>query len=88
MKKIPVILTCLYLGLLILGVIPIFTGEGPLSGIFAVILAAPWTMLLGKLIGAKGDSVATGLALVAVGGLINATLIYFVSRWVVRCLGR
>ncbi len=88
MKRLPVILTSLYVALLAVAVIPIFTEDDALSGVFAVILAAPWPMLLGKLAGPFEGSLASGLALVAVGGLINASLIFLVSRWLVRKLGK
>jgi hypothetical protein len=61
---------------------PLFTGDDPLSGIFAVILAAPWSMLLGNLL--PSGNIAVGLLVVAVGAAINAAIIYFVARWLVR----
>jgi hypothetical protein len=82
MRNLPVILTAIYLILVVLAIIPIFTGDDPLSGIFAVILAAPWSMLLGNLL--PSGNIAVGLLVVAVGAAINAAIIYFVARWLVR----
>ena len=86
MRNLPVILTALYLILVVLGIIPIFTGDDPLSGIFAVLLTAPWSMLLGNLL--PSGSIAIGLLVVLVGAAINAAIIYFVVRWVVRRMAR
>lgn len=81
MKRLPIILTGLYLALLVISVIPIFTGDDALSGVFAVLLAAPWTMLFGSLFESSDGSITKGLALISVGGLINAALIFLFSRW-------
>jgi hypothetical protein len=80
LRKIPIIVVAIYLILVVLSVIPIFTGDGPLSGIFAVVLAAPWTNLLGSLL---PGNLVTGLLVVALGAAINAAIIYFVLRWLV-----
>ncbi|MCC6355627.1 MAG: hypothetical protein IT577_17195 [Verrucomicrobiae bacterium] len=50
MKTIPALLAAIYLILVLLAVIPIFTGKDALSGIFAVALTAPWNSLLGRLL--------------------------------------
>ena len=54
MQKLPLILASLYLVLLVLSVIPIFTGDDALSGIFAVLLTAPWTTFFARLIEPSG----------------------------------
>jgi hypothetical protein len=84
LRKLPAILTVIYLILVLLSAIPIFTGGDALSGIFAIVLTAPWPMLLGNLV--SGDSITAGLLLVAVGAAINAVIIYYVSRWIVSRL--
>jgi hypothetical protein len=81
LRKLPIILTVIYLILVLLAIIPIFTGEGPLSGIFAIVLTVPWSSILSSLLPGSG-SVAAGLLVVAVGATINAMIIYFVSRWI------
>lgn len=87
MKRLPSILTGIYLALLILGVIPVFTGDDALSGIFAVVLAAPWPMLLDKPVAIPEGGVYSSLVLIAIGGLINAALIFLVSRWLAGKFG-
>ena len=79
-RNIPTILVGVYLALVVLGIIPIFTGDDALSGIFAVVLTLPWSSLLGNL---TGGSVIAGLVVIVVGAAINAAIIYFVSPWVV-----
>ena len=81
-RRLPTILTVLYLILVLLAAIPIFTGDDPLSGIFAIVLTQPWASLLDRLLSLSG-SMAAGLLLVAAGAAINATIIFFVTRWLV-----
>ena len=85
MRKLPTILTVIYLILVLLSIIPIFTGDDALSGIFAIVLTVPWSSILSRLLPGPG-SVAIGLLVVAVGAAINAAIIYFVSRWIVNRL--
>ena len=87
LRKLPIILTVIYLVLVVLSIIPIFTGDDALSGIFAVTLTLPWSPLLSSLLPDSG-SVAVGLLVVAVGAAINAAIIYFVSRWIVNRLAK
>lgn len=88
MKKLPLIITSLYAVLLVLAVIPIFTGDDALSGIFAVLLTAPWTMFFAKLVEFPEGTIATGIAIVVIGGTINAALIFLVTRFFVRKFGK
>lgn len=80
MRKLPTILTAIYLVLVLLSIIPIFTGGDALSGILAIALTAPWSGILSSLLPGDG-SVALGLLVVTVGAAINAAIIYYVSRW-------
>ena len=82
MRKLPVILTAVYLILVLLSIIPIFTGDDALSGIFAIALTVPWSAILSNLLPGSG-SVGVGLLVVEVGAAINAAIIYFVTRWLV-----
>lgn len=82
LRKIPIIVVVIYLVLVLLAIIPIFTGDGPLSGILAIALTVPWSSILSSLLPGSG-SVAVGLLVVAVGAAINAAIIYFVLRWLV-----
>jgi fructose-specific phosphotransferase system IIC component len=85
MRKLPAILTAVYLILVVVSIIPIFTGDDPLSGIFAVVLTVPWSPLLSRPL---PGNLFVGLLAVAVGAAINAAILYFVSRWLVRVLAR
>jgi hypothetical protein len=87
LRKLPTILTALYLILVLISIIPIFTGEDALSGIFAIVLTLPWSSILSNLLPVS-VSVTAGLAVVAVGAAINAVIIYFVSRWLVGRLAK
>ena len=71
-----------------LAVIPVFTGDDALSGIFAVLLTAPWTMVFARLIEPSEGTITTGIAFVVSGGMINAALIFLVSRFLVRRFGK
>ncbi len=88
LNRIPTILAGLYCGLFLLSIVPIFTGEDALSGIFAVVLGLPWTMILSRIADAINpsltDGLQLGLAIVLIAGLINGSMIYLVSRWIVR----
>ena len=81
-RRLPTLITTIYLVLVLLSIIPIFTGDDPLSAIFAVILTQPWVSLFDRLIGLSGNP-TTGLLLVVVGAVINAVIIYYVLRWLV-----
>jgi hypothetical protein len=87
LRRLPTILTAIYLILVLLSIIPIFTGADALSGIFAILLTLPWSALLSNLLPGSG-SVAVGLLVVAVGAAVNAAIIYFVSRWLVRRMAK
>ena len=87
LRKLPTILTAIYLILVVLSIIPIFTGDDALSGIFAIVLTVPWSPVLSSLLPGSG-SVAVGLLIVAVGAAINAAIIYFVSRWLVELVAK
>lgn len=85
LRKIPTILTAIYLIVVVLAIIPIFTGDDALSGIFAVVLTAPWSSLLSSLLPAN---LVTGLLMIAVGAAINGAIIYYLSRWLVGFLAK
>lgn len=86
-RRLPTIVTTIYLVLVVLSSIPIFTGDDPLSGIFAVVLTQPWVSLFNGLFGLSGN-MASGLILVMVGAIINAGIIYSVLRWLVGRFAR
>ena len=83
-QKLPFILVSLYLILVLLSVGLIFIGEGPLSGIFAVMLTAPWNSILDHFIFQGG--IFSGLLIISAGALINALIIYIIVNFVVRWL--
>jgi hypothetical protein len=85
--RIPAILTGVYAFLGALSLVPVFTGEGALSGIFLVLLGLPWTPLLSRVLEAVAPALSGGLvagvALGVIGIGVNAAIVYFVSRWAV-----
>jgi hypothetical protein len=86
-NQVPAILAGVFAALGALSLVPVFTGDDPLSGIFAVLLGSPWTQLLSSALGAAGatpGSLAAGLALAGIGIAVNTTIVYLVSRWLVR----
>jgi uncharacterized membrane protein YeaQ/YmgE (transglycosylase-associated protein family) len=90
MSRIPAVIACLYAVLVALSIVPVFTGSGALSGAFLVLLGAPWAQLTLAAVGATGRTLpggaSTGLVLCAIGGAVNAAILYFVARWVIRLL--
>jgi hypothetical protein len=83
-KQMPVILASVYAVLGALSIVPIFTGDDPLSGIFAVLLGSPWVQLLSSALGRSSPSPAAGLGLAGIGIAINAGIVYLASRWLLR----
>ena len=86
-NRIPAILAGAYAVLGALSIVPILTGDDPMSGIFAVLLGSPWTQLLSSALaaaGASSPSTATGLALAGTGIAANAAMLYLVSAWLAR----
>lgn len=88
MRKLPVWLTGAYAALFIVALMPIVTGDDPLNAIFAVILGAPWSFLLSRLVESVSpqafDVPAVGISLIVVSAVMNAAIIYAVTRFVVR----
>jgi hypothetical protein len=86
-NRVPAILAGAYAVLGALSVVPIFTGDDPLSGIFAVLLGSPWVQLLSSALGRAGassPSAAAGLGLAGIGIAVNAAIVYLASRWIAR----
>jgi hypothetical protein len=83
-NRIPAILAGAYAVLGALSIVPIFTGDGPLSGIFAVLLGSPWLQLLSSALGTSSPSLAAGVGLAGIGIAVNAAIVYLVSRWLAR----
>jgi hypothetical protein len=86
-NRMPAILAGAYALLGALSILPIFTGDDPMSAIFAILGGTPWTQLLSSALGAAGStsgSLAAGLALAGIGIAVNTTIVYLVSRWLVR----
>jgi len=87
-SRIPALLAGIYVALVVLSIVPVFIGGDALSGVFGVVLALPWTVLLTRVVDAINpsafDGITAGLVMIVIGGTINAAIIYFVSRWIVR----
>jgi hypothetical protein len=86
------VLAGIYAVLVVLSVVPIFTGDDALNGIFAVVLALPWAKLMSSVADAinpsLSDALIASVVMVLIGGAINTAIIYFVSRWIVRRVKR
>lgn len=75
-------LIVLYLGASIIAIALLLFGGDPLSGIFLVVFALPWSLGVSRLTGLLGlDSATLNLALLAIGVGINAAALYLLSRW-------
>lgn len=85
--RLPSIVTTIYLVLVLLSIIPILTGDDPLSAVFAVLLTQPWVSLLGGMVGQSGN-IGVGLIVIIIGAAINAAIIYYVLRWLVGRFAR
>jgi hypothetical protein len=87
-NRISTILASFYGALVVLSIVPIFTGDDALNGIFAVVLGLPWTIVLSRVADAINPSLANGLAagiaIALVAGFTNVAIIFVVSRWIVQ----
>ena len=54
----------------------------PLSGIYALLLASPWILLLADFVG-NGDMVAN-MAMAAISMAINVVILLLLCRWLTR----
>lgn len=92
MNRLPTWLAGIYLLLFAVALVPIAMGGGALDSIFAVALGIPWTLLLPRLIETIAptafDSPVVGVTVIVACGLINATLIYVLTQWIVGALQR
>lgn len=85
------ILLALYLafGVFAVAVIFIDPSDDPLSAVFLVIAAMPWTLILGAVTDGFGEPPAwASLTLLSLGVLVNAALIYGLGQLIVRYIGR
>lgn len=88
-EKVTKIVVMVYLALVHLGIFPLFwEGGGPLSGIFAIILTLPWSVLVHSMIqsmtsfeGNHIADIAVGLLVIVMGAALNAVLIHILLRW-------
>ena len=84
---IPAILAGAYAVVGALSIVPVFTGDDPMSAVFAVLLGSPWVQVLSAALGSAGmssPSPAAGLGLAGIGIAVNAAIVYFASRWLTR----
>ena len=86
-NRIPGILAGGFAVLGVLSIVPVFTGDDPMSAVFAVLLGSPWVQLLSAAFGSAGmasPSPTAGLGLAGIGIAVNAAIVYLVSRWLTR----
>ncbi len=74
-------MTGTYVMLCLLSLLAIPLGDGPLSGVFAVILAMPLMHILSNLFGDTGGNTAAGFALAGAGMGLNAAILWYGCRW-------
>jgi membrane-associated phospholipid phosphatase len=71
----------IYLSASVASIAVLLFGDDPSSGIFLVLFALPWSLLVSQLTGVLGvHSVTLNLALLAIGVGINAALLYLLGR--------
>jgi hypothetical protein len=87
-SKIPFVIVVVYLVLVLLATISIFTGDDPLDAILLVVLTLPWSFLITPLVDAISpslfDNVVVGVSVGLVGAGINAVLLYLLLGWIVN----
>ena len=86
-SKIPFVIVVVYLVLVLLATISIFTGDDPLDAIFLVVLTLPWSFLITPLVDAISpflfDNLVVGVSIGLIGAGINAVLLYLLLSWIV-----
>ena len=87
-KKIPLIAVGVYLVLVLLATIPVFTGDDPLGAIFLVLLVLPWSFLITPIVDSINpmlfDNIFVGVLVSLIGATINAVLLYLLTSWLVN----
>ena len=73
--------TGIYVALCIASLLAIPLGDGPLSGVFAVMLAMPWLHILSGLLGETGESMAASFIMAGAGMVLNAAILWLVCSW-------
>jgi hypothetical protein len=74
------LVTGIYVALCLVSLLAIPLGDGPLSGVFAVILAMPWLHILSNLVGEQGTSTAASFILAGAGMGLNAAILWYGCR--------
>ena len=84
MGRIPVIVVAVYLVLVFLSIVPIFTGDDALDAIFLVVLTLPWSFFITPVVDAispsSSGSIMIGLTIALVGASFNAVLLYLLTK--------
>ena len=91
-NKIPLAVVAIYVLLVLLSIIPVFTGDDPLDAIFLVVLTLPWSFLITPLVDAINpsmfDNIIVGVTIGLIGAVINAVLLYKLSGWILNVVKR
>ena len=87
-SRIPVIAVAVYLVLVLLSIIPIFTGDDALDAIFLVMLTLPWSFFITPVVDtispSPSGSIMVGLTMALVGAGLNAVLLYLLTKRLVN----
>ncbi len=86
-SKLPFVITSIYIFISILAFILMFMtmATESLSGIFVVLVAMPWALIISQFTNAIGvESIALNAVLMALGVVINAFIIYVFFSFVTR----
>jgi hypothetical protein len=85
MKKFPAVLAVIYLIVVAVSIVPIFTESDALSGVLAIFVTSPWSLMLGTVV---PEGMFWGFVMVAIGAFINAAIIYAISKLLVRLISK
>lgn len=83
--KIAFALTVIYVVLVLLSLIPVFTGDDPLDAIFFIMLTFPWSFLMNMLVDNINPALFDNIVIPVITGLVaaavNAVLLYLLASW-------
>jgi hypothetical protein len=91
-SKVPLFGAVVYLALVLLSVIPVFTGDDALDAIFLVVLTLPWSFFIAPVVNtinpSSSGSIMIGLAIALIGAAFNMVLLYLLTSRLVNKINR